>query len=172
MTILEPHPEHPIAMPVPKAIEQLVDLAECVCALLATEGAGETCWCGLYPGAQVSWEYCTECSADACGMGYVRLASGTPYLIYPQPAIDDRCALPLVWGVEVGAMRCMPVLESGELIPEGLMAEVAIRQMLDARAIRKAIKCCTGDFGLGSWIPQGPQGGCVGGYWQAFMDVD
>lgn len=173
MTILDPHPEHPIALPVPKAIEAIIDLAECVCGMLATEGAGETCWCGLYPGAEVSWEYCgTECTADACGMGYVRLALATPYEVFPSPAIDDRCTLPMFWALEVGALRCLPVPHDGSVLDVGPMAEVAIGQMLDARALRKAIKCCGHSFGLGAWVPLGPSGGCVGGAWTAYLDMD
>ena len=165
-------PTPPIALAIPEVVNKLVDLAECVCAYLAVEGAGETCWCGLYPGSAVSWEYCTECSNGMCGMGYVRPASASSYEVFPQPAIDIRCTLPMAWGVEVGALRCLHTPEDGTLLDVGSMAEATIRQILDARALRNAIKCCGLNIGLGSWIPLGPQGGCVGGYWQAFLDVD
>jgi hypothetical protein len=171
MTILDPHPENPIAIPPPKIIFALADLAECVCALLANEGAGPTCWCGLYPGQAISWEYCTECGRDQCGMGYVRLAGVSAYDSFPNPTIDDRCAKPLAWGVEVGALRCVPQQSDGSIIPPDLMAEVAIGQVLDAAALRTAIKCCGFDAALGAWLPIGPAGGCVGGYWMAFLDV-
>lgn len=159
-------------MPVPAAINAIIELTECMCELLALEGAGPTCWCGLYPGAAVSWEYCTACDGDTCGMGYVRLAMVSPYQVFPSPAVDDKCVLPTMWALEVGALRCMPTPHDGEVLDVGSMAEVAIGQMLDARALRKAIKCCVPDLGLGLWSPAGPNGACVGGYWAAFLDMD
>lgn len=166
---MDPHPEHPIALPLPESVGHLLNLVDCVCTLLETQGAGKTCWCGLYPGSEVSHEYCTECSDDVCGMGYVRLSLGSPYEIFPAPAIDDRCSLPLMWGVEVGALRCFPSEPDGSTIDPSTSAEVALKQILDARALRAAIKCCSGKWGLGAWTPYGPLGGCVGGYWTAFL---
>jgi len=66
MTVIDP------PVQVPSIVESLLALSDCVCELLVTHGAGSTCWCGLYPGAAVSWEYCGECQSGACGMGYVR----------------------------------------------------------------------------------------------------
>ena len=61
----------------------LVELADCVCEQLATAGAGPTCWCGVYPGAEVAWDYCGECNGGHCGMGWVRLRAVFPYDIFP-----------------------------------------------------------------------------------------
>jgi hypothetical protein len=92
VTITDPHPEHPIAIAPPRIIMALVDLADCICTELAATGAGPTCWCGLYPGAQVSWEFCGECSGNTCGMGWVRLAQVFPYNVFPTGTIDLNCA--------------------------------------------------------------------------------
>ena len=166
MTIVEPPP--PITEAVAMAMMQL---SECVCTELTSTGAGQPCWCGMYPGAAVSWEYCGECSGERCGMGYVRLAGVFPYSAFPQQVIDDRCTLPLAWAVEVGALRCMPQPGDGELLAPAEMAEVAVGQILDASALHRAIKCCGLDVAVQLYQPTGPQGGCVGGFWMAYLAV-
>lgn len=153
-------------------IAALADLADCVCAELATTGAGPTCWCGLYPGQAVSWDYCGECSGDRCGMGYVRLASVFPYETFPQQIIDDRCRRPLAWAMEVGALRCLPQPSDGGLASPEEMSSVTISQVLDASALHRAIKCCGLSVGVQSYLPVGPMGGCVGGYWLAYLALD
>lgn len=116
MTLAPPHPDQspPVA---PTAMMLALDaLATCVCEFLALEGAGPTCWCGLVPGGpNVSWEACSggECRTDVCGMGYVRLGTVFPYETFPVQTITDRCDRPLAWGVEVGALRCVPVHDDG-----------------------------------------------------------
>ena len=166
MSIVEPPP---ITQAVAIA---LTDLADCVCAELATTGGGEPCWCGMYPGAAVSWEYCGECSGDRCGMGYVRLAGVFPYSVFPNGLVDFRCTYPLAWAVEVGALRCLPQPSDGEALNPILMAEVAVEQVLDASALHRAVKCCGLDVAVERYVPVGPAGGCVGGFWLAYLAVD
>lgn len=150
----------------------LLELTDCVCAQLSAVGAGPTCWCGLYPGAAVSWEYCGgECSAGVCGMGYVRLAGVFPYDAFPVPAVDDRCVRPLAWGVEVGALRCVPTPSDGTVIDAATMNEVAVAQVLDAYALYQAVKCCGLEMSVERYFPVGPLGGCVGGFWIAYVAV-
>ena len=165
----DPHPSHPIALAPPAISLALVDLAECVCAELAVTGAGPTCWCGLYPGEAVSWEYCENCGADTCGMGYVRLAGVFPYDTFPLPTIDERCVRPLAWAVEVGALRCVPQPASGELLDPVSMSEVVLRQTLDAAALHRAMKCCGQDIAVERYVPVGPAGACVGGFWVGYL---
>jgi hypothetical protein len=174
MTITEPHPEHPIAVEPPLIALALLELAECVCAELAATGAGPTCWCGVYPGAAVSWEYCSagECSNGVCGMGYVRLAGAFPYETFPVPALDDRCIKPLAWAVEVGALRCFPQPTDGHLNEPSVTAEISLGVAMDAAALWRAIKCCGFDAGVEMYRPAGPDGGCVGGFWTAFLSTD
>jgi hypothetical protein len=50
------------------------------------------------------------------------------------------------------------------------MTEVAIGQLLDANALHRALKCCGLDIGVAAYTPLGPEGGCVGGSWLAFLD--
>ena len=164
MTVIDP----PIVLP--RIVLALDALATCVCEQLATTGAGPTCWCGLYPGAAVSWEHCGECDGGVCGMGYVRLARVFPYNTFPQGVIDLRCASPLAWAVEIGALRCLPQPADGEPPSPEIAAEATVNQMLDARAIWEAMKCCGLEIGIETYIPVGPEGGCVGGFWLAYLD--
>jgi len=172
VTIFDPHPEHPIAIAPPGIVFALTELVECVCGLLATEGAGPMCWCGMYPGASVSWEYCNECSGGMCGMGYVRLAGVFPYATFPLPVVDDRCVKPLGWAIEVGALRCLTIPEDGSIASPAEMADVTIKQMLDATALYKAIRCCGLEIAVEAYRPTGPEGGCVGGFWLAYAAVN
>jgi hypothetical protein len=164
-------PDQTLPLAPPAVALALIDLADCVCAELAETGAGPTCWCGLYPGAAVSWEYCNECSGGTCGMGYVRAAGVFPYDSFPIPVIDDRCVRPLAWSVEVGALRCIPTPGDGELPSPTVMAEVALAQVMDAQALYRAVKCCGMEVSVERYFPVGPQGGCIGGFWMAYLGL-
>jgi hypothetical protein len=149
----------------------LVELADCVCEQLAEIGAGPTCWCGVYPGAEVAWEFCGECSGGLCGMGWVRVRAAFPYDVFPNGLIDFKCNKPLAWHVEAGALRCMPTPPDGQMPSALEMTETALAQAADARALHQAISCCGLDIAIESYVPLGPLGGCVGGVWGAFLDV-
>ena len=149
----------------------LYALAEEVCSALTVHGAGPTCWCGMYPGAVVSWEHCGECAGGVCGMGYVRLAAVFPYDNFPEPMVDDRCIRPLAWQVEAGALRCLPQPSDGEPPTAEVTTEVALNQIADAYAIYWALRCTGLDIAVGSYFPVGPAGGCVGGYWNAYLPI-
>lgn len=165
MTVIEVNPYET------QAIAPLLDLVECVCTELTAAG-GEPCWCGLLPGATVSWDYCTDCGNDHCGMAWVRVVGITPYDVFPTGIIDLRCARPLALQIEVGSLRCMPQPADGELLTPEASVEVSLRQVLDALALHRALQCCQErDFALSAYTPVGPQGGCVGGFWTAFIDI-
>lgn len=166
MTILADPPITPLAA-------LLTELTECVCNELATTGAGPTCWCGQWPGLDLSWEFCTDCPGDRCGMGWVRLAGINPYQVFPTPIVDPRCALPLAVTIEVGALRCIPQPADGSILDPGPMGDVAVAVAADAYALRRAVLCCNSpDLALGFWQPVGPEGGCVGGFWTTFLATD
>jgi hypothetical protein len=148
----------------------LVELTECLCMTMAEASSGPVCWCGTYPGAQVSWEYCGECAGDTCGMAYVRLAGIAPYDEFPIPTVDDRCTKPLFMGLEVGVLRCFPQPEDGSLPTDDVLTEVALAQIADAEALYSVLVCCQG-IGVGQYVPVGQAGGCVGGFWTAYASV-
>lgn len=147
---------------------RLVELRECLCNALTDFGAGPVCWCGLYPGQQVAWEFCGECAGDHCGMGYVRLASAFPQDGNLSAILSGRCTTSLAYTLNVGALRCLPYGGAdGEPPSEADMLAATLDQAADMMAIRKAIECCFGkaDHAMGTWQPLGPSGGCVGGEW-------
>lgn len=161
--------EEPIA---PTRLQALLaDLSTCVCTELEA-ATGPLCWCGVWPGDEVSWEGC-ECH-DACGMGWARLVGSFPYESFPSPAVDVTCRLPLAYVVEVGALRCMPTANEDGSIPDpAAVAEAAMRQYADMDALYRALKCCPADqIAVEAWVPLGPQGGCVGGGWTAYVSLD
>ncbi len=157
-------------------IPMMAQLTECVCAHVELAGSGPVCWCGIYPGASVSWDSCgVECDdPDTCGMAYVRPATSFPYESFPFPALDDTCQAPVGFEVEIGILRCFPTAEEdGSLPSPEVITSTAIDVLQDQWALHKAIRCCEFEEGkvvLGQWTPVGPQGGCVGGHWSAFLN--
>lgn len=151
------------------------ELTDCLCELLATEGGGPTCWCGYYPGAQVSWDNCGECSSGSCGMAYVVVERVFVSESLPLEAqIRNRtCATPLAVTLRVGALRCVPVADSdGSLPDEEAMLEAGLGIMADMGAIHKAIACCISGGYVGGYMPLGPRGGCAGGEWTVTVALD
>jgi hypothetical protein len=149
-------------------------LTDCVCETLATKGGGPTCWCGLFPGAEVSWDYCGECSGGTCGMAYVRLVSVYESQQFPQQdPLPSNCGAPLVAELAIGALRCIPVAErDGSLPDEAALLEAGLATFADMAAIRTAVMCCDMDereVALGTYTPLGARGGCVGGEWTVWV---
>jgi hypothetical protein len=151
------------------ALERLVT---CLCESLETQGAGPTCWCGIWPGDNVSWEFCGECRGGTCGMGYVKVDSVFPTTTGPERAGGGTCHTPLSATIQVGALRCLPVPASGEIPSPDVMAQVAADQFADMLAMRYAVSCCGVDMEvLNAYQALGPQGACVGGEWTFVMPV-
>jgi hypothetical protein len=72
--------------------------------------------------------------------------------------------------IEVGALRCFPILEDGEILAPNDMNHLAAEQMQDAHALYRALLCCDApSMVVQAWTPLGPEGGCVGGMWTAFI---
>ena len=156
-------------------IPMMVQLLECVCQHVEHAGSGPVCWCGMYPGAQVSHDYCgIECENDTCGMAYIRPGSAFSFESFPSPALDDTCQLPVGFEIEVGIQRCMPTMEEDGSLPSPAdITETTLNLLQDQWALHKAIRCCEFEQGkiiLGPWTPTVAQGGCVGGYWQTFVN--
>lgn len=159
---------------IPPINEYLMDLSECVCQALEDLGAGATCWCGVYPGENVEWNYCgsDECD-DACGMAYVRLVRAFPSVSFPIEDVAAACKGPLAYELEVGVLRCFPgVDENGELPEAEIVTEAALLMNDDQRALRIAMMCCespVSETALSEWNPVGPSGVCHGGFWKLYV---
>jgi len=155
------------------AVASKIDsLLDCICAGLTSQGAGPTCWCGFYPGTEVSWDYCGECSGGSCGMGYVRMVNSYRSSIFPNADVSLNCIAPIVVELVVGSLRCIPVSdEQGALPDEGSMWESSLGILADMTALFDAIACCGMDHAIGNYTPLGAQGGCAGGEWQVWLSL-
>lgn len=151
------------------ALMGLVELLECACAEVTVNGQGEPCFCGLWPGNNVSWDYCGECSRGKCGMVYLNHLSTFPSESFPNVGVDSKCTVPLVHELELGVVRCMPTMDNdGDLPDPADITSAALGLFMDQEALYSAIKCCDTvfrDLSVSRWSSIGPQGGCVGGSW-------
>lgn len=141
----------------------MVQMQQCLCETLTERGLmpGD-CFCGILPGEQAVWDY-------SDGLAYVRLVDSYPSTTFPSanttPSVS--CSAMLVATLEVGLLQCMPINADGSPLSQEQSTEVSRLQMAGMRAIQQAIACCDLPLVvLGSYTPQGPQGGLVGGFWQ------
>lgn len=116
------------------------------------------------PGESVAWDDCCD------GQLWTRLISFSPHdgNSPAQRSGMDVCALPwFIATVELGIIRCAAVLNDQGVAPTPLQIVAdGVQGLNDMAQLMAAIKCADVDIrGLGSWTPQGPEGGCFGGYW-------
>jgi len=151
----------------------LQELLDCLCTDLETNGAGALCWCGVWHGEDVPWEFCAECDGDRCGMAWLRLVSIFAYSVFPEPVIDITCKRPLGYAIEVGAVRCQPVAEADGTMPSPEALLIATTDVYaDALAMHHALLCCpASQVAVESYTPING-GGCGGGYWTAYLTFD
>lgn len=146
----------------------LVELATRLEAELTASEIPVPGFLALMPGVEVPRDFADgECD----GQGWVRLSSVYPSTNFPEPDVTPaRTWTQLGFDIEVGISRCLPTLDENNEPPTVAqnLAAVAL-QLADMAAMRRAI-CKTmvtlkRDFVLGSYTPEGPDGGTVGGYW-------
>lgn len=144
------------------------ELAQCLCATIASEGLPPVCFCGIVPGEVPSLDYVNSCD-EACGMAWVRMAgAGMVSSINNESVQKNNCDGTLGWDMEVGMIRCSPVGdEQGNAPEQDEWLASADLQLADMVAMKKAIMCCPSFkyFVLTTYTPIGPQGGAVGGFW-------
>lgn len=155
----------------------MAQMLQCVCAEIEAVREAPLCWCGLWPGANVSWDYCGDCGSGQCGMAYLRPGALFPFSTFPQPTIDVTCRSPYAWEWEIGVLRCFPTMdEDGSLPDDADISETQIALMDDQFAILDAVLCCESDFitqrVVEAWEPAGPGGNCVGGAWSIYVEVN
>lgn len=123
----------------------------------------------VYPGREpVLDEGCSS-------FGYVVATAVFPTQTFPTPAVtpEASCASSLAVAVEVGIWRCAPMPKSarrGEYVaaPASEQYEAARVQFADMALLRRAVlNAGFTDMALGTYLPAGPAGGLVGGYWTA-----
>lgn len=125
----------------------------------------------VYPGQESALD--TACESQA----WVLATSVFPSQTFPNVATTPQaaCASSLAVAVQVGIVRCAPVprqISRGDYVAPPLTEqhEAARVQMADMALIRRAILASTySDLVLGTYLPVGPMGGLVGGYWTATL---
>lgn len=141
----------------------MVQLSQCLCEEIEARGLlpGD-CFCGILPGDQATWDYST-------GMAWVRLVDSYPSTVFPTANTTPRasCSASLVATLEVGLLQCAPQMgPDGSPPTQAEQFEAARLQIAGMRAMQQAIACCDLPIvTLGSYTPNGPLGGLVGGTW-------
>lgn len=123
------------------------------------------------PGESVAWDDC--CS----GQLWVRLVSIAPA---PTATPDrrpgaDACAVPFfVATLEVGILRCAAVVNDVGDPPSALQVTTdGVQSVSDMAQLLAVLRCMERPVRtLGAWTPQGPEGGCHGGFWQFTVGLD
>jgi hypothetical protein len=153
----------------------MMELLGCLCDELESTLGGAVCWCGLWQGDPVPWDYCDGCDGGLCGMAYARLITAYPYDSFPTIALDQTCRKPLAYQIEVGVMRCFPIMDDdGSLPMPGVVSDAVLSAYDDMEAMRRALLCCgqTGvEVWLGEYLPAN-EGGCAGGAFTAFINLE
>lgn len=145
---------------------------------LVTDGSrADMCSCTIYPGDAVPMDY----GLESCGgMAWVRLVAAGPTTAFPSASVTvDNCTYSLAYTVEMGIMRPAPIAEQFgsevELPDDTAHFNASNRLTQDLTLMHRAIKDAKKDIPLlvlGSWTPQGPQGGTVGGTWTLTVGDD
>ena len=160
---------------VPTLAGAMMELLGCLCDELESTLGGPVCWCGLWHGDPVPWDYCDGCEGGKCGMAYARVVGAFPYDSFPTPAIDQYCRKPLGYAIEVGVLRCFPIMdEDGSLPTPGVISDAVLIDYDDIEAMRRALLCCASggvEIWLGEYVAVN-EGGCAGGTWTAAINLE
>lgn len=145
----------------------LANLAE---ELDRRETRGNMCLEQVYPGDSIPVDF----GAESCGgIAYVQLLSSVPTTTFPAPSTTvDNCTHTLAHTMTIGIWRPaeMPREVRGRIV---LPSQAQVRketelQMDDMDAIYQAVLGARSDIDmmvLGTYTPQGPNGGALGGNW-------
>jgi len=153
-------------------------LQELIAALRDADQLDSMCAVTVYPGTAVPVDYV---GGDGCmGMAWVRHTGSNPSVAFPSADVSvDNCVSTLAHSIEVGIIRPAPIPESDGMnveLPDALThmnsaLDLADDMMLMKAAIQRAAKSI--DFViLGGYVPNGPEGGAVGGTWSLTVGDD
>lgn len=133
-----------------------------------------TCRTFVAPGASAVWDVCCPCARDAEGQAWVAVQSYGPSDTFPNLSNAPLRCKPdqYVATVDVGVLRCASTVDDAGNAPSSdLLIEEAQKVSRDRTLVQYALLCrfaeeadlYPGEIALGTWVPLGPQGGCVGG---------
>lgn len=150
---------------------KMLHLSADLCTEIRESGLPEPCMCGPLPGANVAWDT-GDCDGD--GMAWVRLVNAGPF---PPQAAPTPCGTRMAFTLEMGVVRTFEMPEDGEAPSDEEYLAMVKLQAADMAAMRRAV-CRFLDrdedyqVALGPYLPQGPNGGMVGGTWQLSVVVE
>lgn len=120
------------------------------------------CRVNLALGPDPTWDSCAQtCSNDADGHLWATIVGTT--------VGDTEQCLNHKATVRIGILRCAAVIsDSGEPPSAAAVSADAAQQAFDADAIYTVMSsdAFKHGFDLVGWSPLGPNGACVGGYWE------
>lgn len=115
------------------------------------------------------------CDDGGCNQMWVRVMSINPKSV--DSFTGDGCSVTLAIDVEVGILRCFPIMEDGEAPTATQVLEAHMQSMTDMQAIMCAALSCdaieedANAINIGTWSPMGPMGGEYGGFWTFTIEV-
>lgn len=117
----------------------------------------------LAPGALVAWDDCCD------GQVWSRLVSVTPAAASsPQRKHGlDVCATPhFIFTAELGIVRCAATInDRGQAPSPAQISKDGAQSLADMAALLATLRRAPGVRSVVQWTPQGPDGGCHGGFW-------
>lgn len=146
----------------------LAALLEALTAEIRKAGKGEDyCSITVQPGNAVVFDFGPESGCG--GIAWVRLVSGTPSL---SPGGGKQCNRWMTYIVEMGMVGPAPVMTNtlGEFVaPEDTeLFEAAMRQGDELELMFAALQAVDlPELEIGDYLPQGPEGGVMGGTFTA-----
>lgn len=150
--------------------QMLAELLESLARQIRAKGKEDDyCSITIQPGNAVVFDFGPESGCG--GMAWVRLVAANPTSAFPAADVGvNNCAFSLAFMVEVGMMAPAPVMEDrmgSFVLPEDTeLFEASMRQSDEMQMMFDAIR--TADIPekvLGDYLPQGPEGGILGGIW-------
>lgn len=134
------------------------------------------CFLAIVPGDQVVADHC-GCGTHGCGMGWVRLVRVFHSTRFPAPdtaPVNLSVRAPLAMAVEVGVMRCQPVMTGTQMPTAAQQINATLDQVADMQAVHDAIACCPEVSArtnvIAGYLPLSG-GGCGGGAWTVTVQL-
>lgn len=160
------------------SVEQiLAELLESLTRQVKARGREDDfCSLTIQPGVGAVVDFGPE--SDCRGSGWVRLVSANPTAAFP--AADTRvgaCAYTLAFTVEIGmvAPAPMPTDRLGKLLmpTDEELFDASMRQAGEMQMMFDALRTANlPQMVVGDYVPQGPEGGVLGGTWSAQVGGD
>lgn len=144
-------------------LDEVVEALDAACIPVSSQS--------IEPGPP-SWSNCCD-----DGHAYIRIVRMHMVDPFPSQSRNPTHCRNIGALVEVGVLRCAPTLDNQGNPPKPeQMTMSALEQTQDMSVIHSVLTShnpawSSNPVVLDTWVPLGPTGGCVGGAWQAWIDV-